>query len=402
MGPTGSGKTAAYLLPLVSRLFDSDKENLAPFPGRPRLIILCPTQELVEQTAKVVRFLVPRSTGLRLGGSSLRITGGALHAGQDVVVATPMRLLTHFSRGELRLNKVESVVVDEADLMCAPPLDEETLRVLKLIKIRNSREMGKMKPIDDLDRITKSINNNLMIKSKDVKKPKTTKPLDEDMIDSSPYDTSTYDDPTHSLPQIVFATAVKTAALTHFMDKHLAGLMIPVISIAAHLIGSQVQQVFVPVKDKSRMQRLFEILEETKAGKLQGDLVSDKSGCQIAETAFGDSNQTIVFANSIKVCAYVGRQLKMSGYDATMMHGDLDTRERSLNYKSFLAKKTKILVATNIASRGLDIPSVGNVIMFNCPRTTADYIHRAGRVSRAGHAGIISMNPTYSIPTYFI
>lgn len=400
----GSGKTAAYLIPLISRLYNSDTHHLAPYPNAPRLLVITPTQELVTQTERTIKRLsrLP-SLGISLGGSSLVREYQSLVRGCDIVVGTPRRILTHIERGSLRLARLEAFVIDEADVMCVAPWEEEVVALLKLMRVRHHRVLSQSSPPGrgrphTVQKLVETVQ--LKESSEYLSSCQGSPQLPQSSTNNGATQTTGKNgstrfpvSPTATLRhqsgvrrslgflQAVLVTAVKTTGLNLFINRHMDGVVgtriASIVSPRAHTTqGNSVRQVFVPLKDASRMERLNEILQES---------ISNYRSASVEH-----QDKVLIFTNSIRSCGYVARALKQSGYSAEPLHGDLPPRQRRQNVTDFRSGNIQILVATNIASRGLDLPSVGHVILFSLTKRLVDYIHRVGRVCRNGAPGRIT------------
>ena len=174
-------------------------------------------------------------------------------------------------------------------------------------------------------------------------------------------------------PQIAIIGATKTAAVNNFVSS-ISRKFSPVITSDAHTLVPGLDQEFVTVGRRKRTACLSEILSSEK-------LLSDA--------------KILVFTNSVRTCNFVSRFLqetKIDGIEAVGFHGQVPPRIRSNNYKKFVSSDnpTNVLVCTNLASRGIDLDNVTQVIMYDFPHTLADYIHRAGRTARAGRLGKVT------------
>eukprot|EP00400_MALV-I_sp_L67-5_P000201 gene201-820_t len=133
IGQTGTGKTLAYIAPIVNRLLSNDPDKVYPEPQRPRALILCPRRGLCDQALAVLRKFPIRSASLAAGNSYVK-ERRALSAGADVCVATPWRLLLHMQNSSMSLHNVESLVVDEADMLCDTFYEKEVQQIVKELK----------------------------------------------------------------------------------------------------------------------------------------------------------------------------------------------------------------------------------------------------------------------------
>jgi superfamily II DNA/RNA helicase len=297
---TGTGKTAAFTLPMLT-LLESGRARAR----MPRTLILEPTRELAAQVEESFeRYGVNHrlSVALLIGGVSFVDQDVKITRGVDVLIATPGRLLDHFERGKLLLTGVELLVIDEADRML---------------------DMGF---IPDIERIAKLV-------------PFTR--------------------------QTLFFSATMPPEITRLADAFLHN---PVrveasrpATTAATIIQSLVSCGREPHEKRDRLRRL------------------------IRETP--DFNNAIIFCNRKRDVAVVHRSLQRHGFNAAALHGDLDQRSRMAALDSFRTGEVKLLVASDVAARGLDIPAVSHVLNFDVPHHPEDYVHRIGRTGRAGRTG---------------
>lgn len=293
LGQTGSGKTAAFGLPMLDRLCGGE-------PGLRGLIIV-PTRELCVQVAENLR-IYSKHAGLHVctafGGIDMSIQESAFKRGLDVLVACPGRLIDHLERRNITLEKVEMVVLDEADRM----LDMGFMPQIRRVFVRLPQER-----------------QNLLFSAT---LPKEVEGLVEDFL------------PGAERVQIGSRSqAAKT--ITH--------------RFAA-----------VPVADKARAcERLLD----------------------------REDGRVLIFVNKKIGCEKLGNALKRAGLPADSIHGDKSAEARHACLQAFSRGKTRFLVATDVAARGIDVDDVELVINYDFPLALEDYIHRSGRTGRAGKAG---------------
>jgi len=298
---TGTGKTAAFVLPLLQKLTKNDRRH--PLPRSTRALILAPTRELAIQISESIS-TYGRYTGLRhaviMGGVSQRAQVKATVRGVDILVATPGRLIDLVEQRQIVLGRAAFFVLDEAD------------RMLDMGFIRDVRKL--------VDLLPKS---------------------HQSMLFSA------------TMPQAV-----------------------------ARLAGDILcDPVRIAVASKSvAVERIDQRVYHTDNGakrKLLGDLLSDSS-----------MSRVIIFTRTKRSADSVARQLAAIGVPAAAMHGDKSqaTREKALD--TFRQGQSRILVATDIASRGIDIDEISHVINYDLPRDPESYVHRIGRTARAGGHGI--------------
>ncbi len=300
---TGTGKTASFVLPMLTRL-----ERGRARARMPRSLILEPTRELAAQVAQSFEELGGKhklTVALLIGGVSFDEQYRKLDRGADVLIATPGRLLDHFGRGKLLLTAVEVFVIDEADRML---------------------DMGF---IPDIERICGLL---------------------------SP------------ARQTLFFSAT----------------MPPEIEKLTHKFLNAPERVSVDRKAMAAttiQQRLKATDPEAKAKRAAlRELISAE-----------DVKNAIIFCNRKRDVGVVYRSLKKHGFNAGELHGDMDQRTRMQTLEAFRNGDIKLLVASDVAARGLDIPEVSHVFNYDVPTHAEDYIHRIGRTGRAGREGFAAM-----------
>ena len=296
---TGTGKTAAFALPILHRLL-ADRRRAAPFTAR--ALILAPTRELAAQIADSFRaygqFFRP-SVGVIVGGVSHRPQIDMLSRGLDVLVATPGRLLDHIASGKLRLATTEVIVLDEADHML---------------------DLGFLVPIKQIvSRLPKARQN-------------------------------------------LFFSAT--------MPKEIAGL-------AAEMLKDPVQVQVAPVATTAERVEQHVFL-------VDGGAKRDFLAKLLADPEF---SRAIVFTRTKRGADRVAQHLETAGVGAAAIHGNKSQSQRERALDGFRRGRTRVLVATDIAARGIDIDGVTHVVNFELPETPEAYVHRIGRTARAGASG---------------
>jgi ATP-dependent RNA helicase DDX54/DBP10 len=298
MARTGSGKTAAFLLPLFERLKTHSSKVGA------RGLVLSPTRELALQTMKFTKELgkfTDLRTVLVVGGDSMEEQFSAIHGNPDVIVGTPGRFLHLVVEMELRLDLVEYVVFDEADRLF---------------------ELGFAEQLHEILRRLPESKQTLLFSA--------------------------------TLPKMLveFATA---------------GLKDPVL-------------VRLDVDSKLSQQlkmSFFSVREDNKASLL----------LHVMRSVVKASEMTVVFAATKHHLEYIKELLNHAGIDSTLIYSTLDPVARKINAAKFSTRKVNTLLVTDIAARGIDIPMLDNVINYNFPATSKLFVHRVGRVARAGRSG---------------
>ncbi|MBB1178237.1 RNA helicase [Pseudomonas sp. FW305-3-2-15-E-TSA4] len=297
---TGTGKTAAFTLPLVERLASGRARARMP-----RAIVLAPTRELADQVAESFAKYAKGtklSWVLLIGGVSMGDQVAALNKGVDVLIATPGRLLDLFERGKMLLTGVEIMVVDEADRMLDMGFIPDIERIFKLTPPRRQTLFFSATMPPEITRLT----------------------------------TAFLKDPT----RIEVSRPAQTAdTITQYL-------------------------VRIPTSDpKAKRTALRALIERS------------------------DVKNGIVFCNRKSEVDIVAKSLKTHGFDAAPIHGDLDQSHRMKTLADFRSGALKILVASDVAARGLDIPDVSHVFNYDVSHHADDYVHRIGRTGRAGRLG---------------
>ena len=297
---TGTGKTAAFTLPMIERLAAGRSRARMP-----RAIVLEPTRELADQVSEAFEKYAKYhklNWALLIGGVSMADQVAKLDKGVDVLIATPGRLLDLFERSKVMLNGVQIMVVDEADRML---------------------DMGF---IPDIERIFKL---------------------------------------TPPTRQTLFFSATMPPEITRLTEQFLRNPLRIEVSRPASTSDTISQFVLrVPHKDVRAKRIALRALLNTL-----------------------DIKNGIVFCNRKTDVDIVAKSLSTHGFNAAPIHGDLDQSLRMKTLDSFRKGDLTLLVASDVAARGLDIPAVGHVFNFDAPIHADDYVHRIGRTGRAGRLG---------------
>lgn len=296
---TGTGKTAAFAIPILQRMLDKPKTTVA---SRPRALILTPTRELAEQLADTIagyaQFTAITVTalygGVKMGGQANKLT-----AGVDIVISTPGRLLEHMTLGKVILTEVEFVVLDEADRML---------------------DMGFIADVMKLIQQTAQTRQTLLFSA-------TTSPAVNE--------------------------------LSHKILKNHQQIRVAKINSTADTVNHVVYSV-----EENRKIELFE------------QLLAEKNWFQV-----------LVFTSTKEQADRLLAGLQKSKVNAAVCHGDRSQGARRRAIADFKSAKLQVLIATEVAARGLDIQGLDYVVNFNLPYLPEDYVHRIGRTGRAGAAG---------------
>src|SRR5246127_520058 len=297
---TGTGKTAAFTLPMIDRLVAGRSKARMP-----RSLVIEPTRELADQVAASFdRYSKGQklSWALLIGGGSFGDQDRKLDRGVDVLIATSGRLLDHVERGKLLLTGVQIMVVDEADRMLDMGFIPDIERIFKMTPPKKQTLFFSATMPPEITRLTEQFLNN---------------------------------------PVRIEATRPATTAET----------------IAQHLVR-------IPSSDPAAKRTALRAL-----------------------VSRADVRNGIVFCNRKSEVDIVAKSLKKHGFDAAAIHGDLDQATRMRTLDNFRKGELKLLVASDVAARGLDIPAVSHVFNYDVPHHADDYVHRIGRTGRAGRSG---------------
>ena len=297
---TGTGKTAAFTLPMMTRL-----EHGRARARMPRTLILEPTRELAAQVQESFEKYgagQKLNVALVIGGVSFDDQDFKLTRGVDVLIATPGRLLDHFERGRLLLTGVELLVIDEADRMLDMGFIPDIERICKLVPFTRQTLFFTATMPPEIRRITEQFLHNPV--RVEVSKPATT-----------------------------------VATTSQFLAK----------------TGRE------PHEKRDTLRALLRSCDGFK--------------------------NAIVFCNRKREVAQLHRSLLRHGFNAAALHGDMDQPARTAALDSFRKGDVTLLIASDVAARGLDIPAVSHIFNFDVPHQPDDYVHRIGRTGRAGRSG---------------
>ncbi len=299
---TGTGKTAAFTLPILHRLMPVANSSASPARHPVRALILTPTRELADQVAESVKRygkLTPLRSAVVFGGIDIGPQKEALRTGCEVLIATPGRLLDHVEQRNVNLGQVGILVLDEADRML---------------------DMGFL---PDLDRIMRLL-------------PQQRQTL---------------------LFSATFSNEIRKLGRTYLKDP------IEVEVARRNATAETVTQI---------------------AYQMSGDA---KRAAVVYLVKSRGLNQVIVFSNTKIGTGRLARQLERDGVRAESIHGDKSQADRMKALEAFKAGELEVLVATDVAARGLDVAGIPCVINYDLPHNAEDYVHRIGRTGRAGASG---------------
>ena len=300
---TGTGKTAAFSLPLLQRMLRHQNASASPARHPVRALVLAPTRELADQVAQNVKAYAKHSQ-LRVacvfGGVDMTPQTAELKRGVEVLIATPGRLLDHIQAKNCNLSQVEYVVLDEADRML---------------------DIGFL---PDLQRILSFL-------------PKQRQTL---------------------LFSATFSNEIKKLAQSYLQDPMLVEVARP------NATATNVEQRFYQVTDDDKRRAVLHVLREREI------------------------RQSIVFVNSKLGAARLARSFERDGLKTAALHGDKSQDERLKALDAFKRGEVEVMVATDVAARGIDIADLPAVFNFDVPFNAEDYVHRIGRTGRAGAKGV--------------
>ncbi|MDB5505645.1 MAG: box helicase [Devosia sp.] len=297
---TGTGKTAAFVLPMLT-LLESGRARAR----MPRTLILEPTRELAAQVHENFEKYGKNhklSIALLIGGVSFDEQNRVLDRGADVLIATPGRLLDQFERGRILMNGVDILVIDEADRMLDMGFIPDIEKICGFLPARRQTLFFSATMPPEIRRLTKAF-----------------------------------------LKDPVEIQVARQNSTAETIDQKLA-------------------------RSGNKPEEKREVLR------------------QQLQAAEGLTN-AIIFCNRKRDIATLARSLERHGFSAGGLHGDMDQKSRTETLEAFKANKLTLLVASDVAARGLDIPAVSHVFNFDVPVHAEDYVHRIGRTGRAGRAG---------------
>jgi ATP-dependent RNA helicase RhlE len=294
LAQTGTGKTAAFVLPILERLLPGPR-------GQVRALVISPTRELAEQTCETVNEL-GRRTGLRgtaiYGGVGASQQTQILRRGVDIVVACPGRLLDYIWQGAIDLSRVEALIIDEADRMFDMGFLPDIRSILKCLMGQRQTLLFSATMPDDIRRLVQEVLRDPVTVQVDRAAPATT-----------------------------------------------------------------VSHTLYPVKQHLKTALLKDLLRKT------------------------ETESVLIFTRTKHRAKRVAEQLQRSGFKATSLQGNLSQYQRQTALDGFRSGSIKMLVATDIAARGIDVLRISHVVNYDMPDTTDAYTHRIGRTGRIGKTG---------------
>jgi ATP-dependent RNA helicase RhlE len=294
LAQTGTGKTAAFVLPILERLMKGPR-------GGVRALVVAPTRELSEQIHEAIRGM-GRQTGLRsatvYGGVNMNLQINKLRAGVDIVVACPGRLLDHISQGTINLSRAEVLVLDEADRMFDMGFLPDIRKIIKHVPANRQTLLFSATMPDDIRRLAGEV--------------------------------------LHSPVTVQIGHTAPANTVCHAL---------------------------YPIRQERKTPLLLELLR------------------------MADTESVLIFTRTKHRAKRLGQQLEKAGHAAASLQGNLSQNRRQQALDGFRKGSYRILVATDIAARGIDVSSISHVINYDMPDTVDAYTHRIGRTGRAAKTG---------------
>ncbi len=293
---TGTGKTAAFAIPIIEKI-DADNNNI-------QALVLCPTRELVvqvtEQFTKLMKYHKDLSVVAIYGGQNISTQLKALKQGVQIVVGTPGRIMDHMRRGSLKLQNLQFLTLDEADQMLDMGFREDIETILQDTPKTRQTVMFSATMSRDILKLTQKYQNK---------------------------------------PEHINVVSDKEQSV-------------------------QINQVYFEINNKSKVEALKRVL------------------------ALYDVKSALIFCNTKAMVDDLSTMLRSKKYNAAGLHGDMDQRKRDSVMNGFRKEQIQLLIATDVAARGIDVNNIEAVFNFDLPRDGQDYVHRIGRTGRAGKAGL--------------
>lgn len=292
---TGTGKTAAFLLPVLQKLIEKKPKGTS-------VLVLAPTRELASQIEAACRELAPKkiSCTVIIGGAGYKKQADALRRGADIIVATPGRLVDFMERGAIDFSLLDTLVLDEADRMLDMGFLPSIKRILKTLPTERQTLFFSATMSSDIEKIARSM--------------------------------------MAGEPKLVEVSYRGKAAAT-------------------------VEQTVYPVATAMKTGLLLDLLERE------------------------NFERVLVFTRTKRGADRLSHILEKRSHKSSLIHGDRSQSQREAALRGFKSGKTRVLVATDVAARGIDINSVSHVINYDVPEAPEDYVHRIGRTGRAGNTG---------------
>ncbi|KAF9621565.1 hypothetical protein IFM89_022919 [Coptis chinensis] len=330
---TGTGKTLAFGIPIIKRLTEDDEgRGVSRRTGYlPRVLVLAPTRELAKQVEKEIKESAPYlNTACVYGGVTYNIQQTALTRGTDVVVGTPGRIIDLVNRNSLKLGEVQFLVLDEADQMLAVGFEEAVEEILETVPTKRQSMLFSATMPSWVKKLSRKYLDN---------------PLTIDLLG---------------------LTTVVLKILEFFASPSPQAL--PILKEVK--VGDQDEKLAEGIK-------LYAISTTSSSKRtILSDLI----------TVYAKGGKTIVFTQTKRDADEVSMALT-SSITSEALHGDISQHQRERTLNGFRLGKFTVLVATDVASRGLDIPNVDLIIHYEMPNDSETFVHRSGRTGRAGKEG---------------
>jgi ATP-dependent RNA helicase RhlE len=293
---TGTGKTAAFLLPILHKL-NTGKKLVGT-----KVLVLAPTRELANQIHDACKQFAPKgiTCAAIIGGAGYKAQTDAIKRGVTILIATPGRLIDFMEQGMIDFSKLTTLVLDEADRMLDMGFLPAIKRIVKTVPAKRQTLFFSATMASEIERIARTIVNDEAV-----------------FIEVSPRGTA----------------------------------------------AGTIEQIAYPVAHQSKMPLLLDLLEKE------------------------DWERVLVFTRTKRGADRLAHILEKRSHSSNRIHGDRSQSQREAALRSFKAGKTRVLVATDVAARGIDIDSVSHVINYDIPEAPEDYVHRIGRTGRAGNSG---------------
>ncbi|KAG0201768.1 mRNA splicing protein prp28 [Mortierella sp. GBA30] len=342
---TGSGKTASFLIPMLQFISDLPKLTEQNMVHGPYALIMAPTRELAQQIEQeTLKFAVPLNFNCVsiVGGHAVEEQAFNLRNGAEIIIATPGRLKDCLDRRILVLNQCTYVVMDEADRMIDMGFEADVNFILDALPVSN------LKPdTDDAEDATKM-----------------TMSIDEE--EGKKY------------RQTTMFSATMPPAVERLAKRYLRRPAVVTIGTAGQAVETVEQRVEMITDENKKKNRLMDLLKGQFAPPM------------------------IVFVNQKKSCDMLAKMINSSGLRATTLHGGKSQEQRELALSQLKSGKSDVLVATDVAGRGIDVQNVSLVVNFDMAKNIEDYTHRIGRTGRAGRSGVaVTFLSNYDTDVYY-
>ncbi|KAG0234102.1 mRNA splicing protein prp28 [Actinomortierella wolfii] len=329
---TGSGKTASFLIPLLQYISDLPKLDESNQANGPYSLILAPTRELAQQIEKEsLKFAIPLGFNCVsiVGGHSLEEQAFALRNGAEIIIATPGRLKDCLDRRILVLSQCTYVVMDEADRMINMGFEADVNFILDALPASNVKP--DTEDAEDATKMTQSIDGKNNLKYR----------------------------------QTTMFSATMPPAVERLAKAYLRRPAVVTIGQAGQAVETVEQRVEMISDENKKKNRLLELLQSKQFAP-----------------------PMIVFVNQRRSCDTVARAINSVGIKAVTLHGGKQQEQREAALEQLRNGRMEVLVATEVAGRGIDIPNVSLVVNFDMAKNIEEYTHRIGRTGRAGKSGV--------------